>query len=120
VSYARRKSFDEPNNSKLIVFIQANSHIELLKFSNVLLHPEILLARGGNLKIELLLVQEGENLFSMCFLSLYKVLILDLALFFFKVLYHKEAYPFNLGMTKLKAFSSLYFLTSMILLIACT
>jgi len=56
MSYARRKSFNEPSNSELIAFIQANSHMELLKFSNVFLHPKILLAKGGNLEIEILLV----------------------------------------------------------------
>jgi len=30
--------------------------IWLLKFSNAFLHPEILLAKSGNLKIELLLI----------------------------------------------------------------
>jgi len=54
VSYARRKSFDEPSDSKLIVFSQTNSHLKLFKFLNVFLDPEILLAKGGNLEMELL------------------------------------------------------------------
>ena len=56
MSDARRESLDEPRNGKLIVMIQANSHLELLELSNVLLHLEVLLAKKGNPEGMLLLV----------------------------------------------------------------
>ena len=57
MSNAKRQSLDEPSNGELIVFIQPNSHLELRKIPNILLHLERLLAKGSNLEVELLLIR---------------------------------------------------------------